>query len=311
MEEVPIVVTDEEQTIFTDGDDEPTGITEEEPTGVTGEVPTEITDEESTAITEDEEESTGSTEEETKVIELEPQQSVEGISCSCGPQEITPEMLDGNYGDDYPEELDDSIKYTPSELELKRRLESKRCDAAILARPLDYQDSEIDLSVQQEEHSSEMGTQIEEFEVEKDLAAERKIALTSKTNTLWPTNDEFTKDKAEKRIEDYITRCWSLDPNWLFHIEFLQMSCTTSKRKYIYEVKFSMPTSQFPVPFATASVFFVLEVAYYEGHTEAVKVHYIVEGTRYQHYPGAIPFQQKWLKGIIAEKTKLQRLIDF
>lgn len=48
--------------------------------------------------------------------------------------------------------------------------------------------------------------------------------------------------------------------DWIFHVEYLHMKCEFWSFSYIYEVLWSVPTSTYPVPQVTVSVYFVLEI---------------------------------------------------
>jgi len=41
------------------------------------------------------------------------------------------------------------------------------------------------------------------------------------------------------------------------------------------------------------------------------QVHYVLEGNRFAHTPGALPFQDKWLWAIISDKIRVRRSVDF
>jgi hypothetical protein len=181
-----------------------------------------------------------------------------------------------------------------------------QADASTNTRPIGYR--ELDLLPTFE--SADKETQVGPVELEKTAATLRGI-IVNPDNILWMTNGDFSILKAEKQIEDYISRCWKVCSRWYHHIQFLHAVEECYRNRYFFEVKWSLPTKENPIPVATASVYFAFDVDIYSGRDEPVKVHYVLEGTRYPHVPGQIPFQQKWISGIICEKMRLIRSVKF
>ncbi|CAG7821315.1 unnamed protein product [Allacma fusca] len=182
----------------------------------------------------------------------------------------------------------------------------RQADASTNTRPIGYRELELFPKL-----DSTVGhTQVVPGQLEKAAATLRGIILNPQ-NILWGTNGDFTISKAEKQIEEFISRCWKVCSKWYYHIQFLHAKEGCYRNKYFFEVKWSLPSKESPIPIAKASVFFSFDVELYSGRDEPVKVHYVLEGTRFPHTPGLIPFQQKWLSGIICEKMRLIRDFKF
>ena len=64
-------------------------------------------------------------------------------------------------------------------------------------------------------------------------------------------------EEGEKDISQFVSK-WTLDECWLYCIDYMECIETEFGKNHHYNVKFSIPTRQKPVPSETASVFFVL-----------------------------------------------------
>ncbi|CAG7721407.1 unnamed protein product [Allacma fusca] len=182
----------------------------------------------------------------------------------------------------------------------------RQADAATNTRPIGYKELDLFPKIV----VADAQTQVVPAQLEKAAATLRGIILNPH-NILWSSNGDFSILNAEKQIEEFIGRCWKLCSRWYHHIQFLHAVEECYRNRYFFEVKWSLPTRENPIPIATASVYFAFDVEIYSGRDEPVKVHYVLEGTRFPHTPGEIPFQQKWLSGIICEKMRLMRSIKF
>ncbi|ODM96651.1 A-kinase anchor protein 14 [Orchesella cincta] len=188
------------------------------------------------------------------------------------------------------------------------RKESKRREAEVMARPRGYLN--LDLNEKMPFVTFEAETSVTPYDLEKELARQRGVSL-SRDNILWPSSGEFQMEMALKKIEDYIKRCWNLDSKWLFVVNPLEVYHDNYRRKYVFEVKFSVPSPATPVPSATASVFFVFEIPLYAAKNDKIMVTYVLEGTRFAHRPGKVVFQDKWLWAIITDKLRVQKAVNF
>ena len=74
----------------------------------------------------------------------------------------------------------------------------------------------------------------------------------------------------------------------------------------MYRVKWSIPTRRKPIPAATASVYFTIDI----GGKEAC-INYVLEAQRLIHTAGKPIFREKWLKDIISTKTMMLDDVSF
>ncbi|NXI34519.1 AKA14 protein, partial [Galbula dea] len=127
-------------------------------------------------------------------------------------------------------------------------------------------------------------------------------------NIQWTTGKNFTVERGQQQIEELIST-WEVHESWLHHAEFLQEEELTSSKRYHYRVCWSTPTRQKPVPRATASIYFVIEVSKIKPDTSPVEVFFTLEASRLIHRPEQCRFREKWLKDIIENKiTLMERL---
>jgi A-kinase anchor protein 14 len=112
-------------------------------------------------------------------------------------------------------------------------------------------------------------------------------------NFKWPNVVDFTPDRAQSTIEQFIQvteqlsvkllicklyfKSWELDDSWLHHTIYSGIQQDTGF--HCYKVIFSQPSRRKPVPRATACVFFYILTEGLDAGTQ-VKIFYIVEGQR-------------------------------
>merc|ERR1712212_611947 len=75
------------------------------------------------------------------------------------------------------------------------------------------------------------------------------------------------------------------------------------EKNHHYNVKFSIPTRQKPIPLATASVFFCLTESKVANPDAPIGVEYQVEGHHLNQSPGKLEFRQKWLYDVLKSKN--------
>ncbi|KAF2899956.1 hypothetical protein ILUMI_06223 [Ignelater luminosus] len=128
--------------------------------------------------------------------------------------------------------------------------------------------------------------------------------------TRWPRIQEFTKELGEYTINEYMLT-WEYHDDWLYCINFLIEQSDECSDYYLYEAIWSIPSKPYPIPQATASVYFTIEVSRVKPNYCPVDVSYVFEGSRLIHTPGKIPFQEHWLYSIIDAKLEVYRQIKF
>uniref|UniRef100_A0A8C3JZV0 A-kinase anchoring protein 14 n=1 Tax=Calidris pygmaea TaxID=425635 RepID=A0A8C3JZV0_9CHAR len=129
-------------------------------------------------------------------------------------------------------------------------------------------------------------------------------------NIQWITGNNFTVERGQQQIEEYIST-WDVHVSWLHWSEFLQEEELKHSKRYHYRVCWSVPTRRKPIPRATASVYFVIEISKIKPATSPVEVFYTLESCRLIHRPGQHPFREKWLKDIIENKIILMERLNF
>jgi len=129
-------------------------------------------------------------------------------------------------------------------------------------------------------------------------------------NIKWLTIEEFTISNGIKKIEDFI-KTWERGSSWLHYTEFLNEDICTNSKRYRYKVQWSIPTRRNPIPRATASVYFTIELSTVKPRTFPVNVYYIFEATQLVHRPGKSRFREQWLKDIVDSKILLMENVQF
>ncbi|XP_015134118.2 A-kinase anchor protein 14 isoform X1 [Gallus gallus] len=125
-------------------------------------------------------------------------------------------------------------------------------------------------------------------------------------NIQWTTCESFTVERGLQQIEEYISQTWELHKSWLHCSEFLWEEDLQNSKKYHYRVLWSIPTRRKPIPLATASTYFVIEISKIKPVTLPVEVFFFLESSRLIHRPEQCRFREKWLKDIIENKIILR-----
>ncbi|XP_021261825.1 A-kinase anchor protein 14 isoform X2 [Numida meleagris] len=133
-------------------------------------------------------------------------------------------------------------------------------------------------------------------------AAEAEYAVK---NIQWITCENFTVERGQQQIEEYIST-WELHESWLHCSEFLREEDLQYSKRYHYGVIWSIPTRRKPIPLATASTYFVIEISKIKPITLPVEVFFFLESSRLIHRPEYCRFREKWLKDIIENKIILR-----
>ncbi|NXJ74057.1 AKA14 protein, partial [Trogon melanurus] len=118
------------------------------------------------------------------------------------------------------------------------------------------------------------------------------------------TGNDFTVERGQQKIEEIIST-WGVHESWLHWSEFLQEEELKYSKRYHYRVRWSIPTRRKPIPRATASVYFVIEISKIKPATFPVEVFFTLESSTLIHRPEKCHFREKWLKDIIENKMIL------
>ncbi|KAB0803577.1 hypothetical protein PPYR_00547 [Photinus pyralis] len=141
-------------------------------------------------------------------------------------------------------------------------------------------------------------------------AARSTSHTNSALDSLWPRNGEFTKETGMDAIHEYL-RTWIYVEDWLYCVDFLMVQSDECSEYYLYEAKFSIPTRCYPIPQATASVFFTVEVSRIKPLYCPVDISYVFEGSSLVRVPGKVPFDESFLFDIVDAKLSLYKSISF
>lgn len=129
-------------------------------------------------------------------------------------------------------------------------------------------------------------------------------------NIAWLSIGEFSKETAEKKIEDFILT-WKYDNSWLYCIDYLTADEHEFDTRHQFRVRWSIPTRRKPIPRATACVYFTFQVSKIKPKSHPVEVYYVFETNRLVHKPGESRFREKWLKDIIESKVMMMEAVEF
>jgi len=130
-------------------------------------------------------------------------------------------------------------------------------------------------------------------------------------NIDWISCKDFTIEIGEHQIRQYMDTWDIQQPGWLYSMKFLQETELEFKKQYKYEAKWSIPTRSTPIPRATASVYFIIEISKIKPDTLPVDVHFLVETNRFKHIPGQTRFREKWLVDVIESNRLLIDTVGF
>ncbi|RUS79740.1 hypothetical protein EGW08_012513 [Elysia chlorotica] len=174
-------------------------------------------------------------------------------------------------------------------------------------------DGFIDMAFRRLETS--MSDREKSFESLKQLHMSREHTIKKEDkyaveNIEWLTIDEFTIEKGEQKIHEFI-KTWQYENSWLYCVDFLNEDDHEFDKRYMYRVRWSIPTRRKPIPRATASVYFTYVVSKIRPKSNPVEVFYIFETNRLIHKPGLSRFREMWLKDIIESKVKLINRVTF
>ncbi|XP_030305265.1 A-kinase anchor protein 14 [Calypte anna] len=98
----------------------------------------------------------------------------------------------------------------------------------------------------------------------------------------WITGEDFTVERGKEQIEELIST-WEVHESWLYWSEFLREEELKDSKRYHYRVCWSVPTRRKPIPRATASIYFVIEISKIKPATSPVEVFFTLESSRLIH----------------------------
>ncbi|XP_055500047.1 A-kinase anchor protein 14 [Leucoraja erinacea] len=130
-------------------------------------------------------------------------------------------------------------------------------------------------------------------------------------NIEWVPSKDFTVTIGAKQIEEYVSKTWEFKDCWLHCLDYLSEEELEYQIHHHYRVRWSIPTRRKPIPRATASSYFIIEISKVKPPTFPVEVYFFFESNRLLHRPGQSRFKEKWLKDIIESKILLMEEVNF
>ncbi|KAK5649129.1 hypothetical protein RI129_004021 [Pyrocoelia pectoralis] len=241
-----------------------------------------------------------------------------GTLSECNETDVKEQFPDNLTDDGFQLEIDISEPYekririieSPSEIRSDRWDDIKESEECILYSGVEtfagyFIDEVIDTSINRLiEARAQVGLQIIIEGATFENRSDTELDLP------WPQIEKFTKEIGMDSIVEYI-KTWEFKEEWLYCIDFLIAQSDQCSEYYIYEVKFSIPTRCYPIPQATASVFFTIEVSRIKPSCCPVDVSYVFEGSSLVQVPGKMPFEDNLLFDIIDAKLSLYKSLSF
>ncbi|NXX97172.1 AKA14 protein, partial [Centropus bengalensis] len=120
----------------------------------------------------------------------------------------------------------------------------------------------------------------------------------------WITANNFTVERGRQQIEDLISS-WRVHKSCLHWSEFLHEEELEDSKRYHYRACWSIPTRRKPIPRATASVYFIIEISKTKPATSPGEVFFTLESSKLIHRAEQRLFREKWLKDIIENKIRV------
>ncbi|XP_069748757.1 A-kinase anchor protein 14 isoform X3 [Narcine bancroftii] len=101
-------------------------------------------------------------------------------------------------------------------------------------------------------------------------------------NIQWVTCKDFTVSLGAKQIEEYIST-WTFSNCWLHCLDYLRAEELEHHINHHYRVRWSVPTRRKPIPRATASTYFIIEISKVKPPVFPVEVYFFFEANRLLH----------------------------
>ncbi|XP_037961736.2 uncharacterized protein LOC119690524 [Plutella xylostella] len=115
----------------------------------------------------------------------------------------------------------------------------------------------------------------------------------------------------ERFIREAIENVWKLTETFMYHIEYIGCYNDDVAIAYYFEVKFSQPTAKYPIPQATASVFFKVQEQTSESTSkETAKITFRLEGHYQDHDVRRVLLVPDWILALLQMKLQLFRRIE-
>ncbi|XP_048191279.1 A-kinase anchor protein 14 [Perognathus longimembris pacificus] len=125
-------------------------------------------------------------------------------------------------------------------------------------------------------------------------------------NVRWLTHGEFTAERCRRQIHQYVSRqSWESEKRWVCCTTLVRRDDIVHSFRYIYCVRWSVPTALKPMPRVSAAAFFIVKVNKRKPPEMPIDVKYFLEGQALVQRPGTIRFREHWLREVIEAKHLL------
>ncbi|XP_022903324.2 uncharacterized protein [Onthophagus taurus] len=126
----------------------------------------------------------------------------------------------------------------------------------------------------------------------------------------WPKIEQFSIRLGLQKLHEFMN-FWMYEEDWLFDIEYNSGWSDLVQDYYLYESVWSIPTKEYPVAQATASIFFTYEVSRIKPKCCAVEIYYTFEGQLTKFAPTKETNPEKCLFSIVDAKLKFFETLRF
>ncbi|XP_044747241.1 uncharacterized protein LOC123308580 isoform X1 [Coccinella septempunctata] len=126
----------------------------------------------------------------------------------------------------------------------------------------------------------------------------------------WPTIKHFTVGEAKKKIMEFMGQ-WYFVEDWKYTVHYIGSYSDTISDYHLFQGMWSIPTKEYPIAQATATIFFSIEVSRVKPKFCLVDVTLQFEGSSSVYRAGQFEFIEQWLFNIIDSKLNLFRTLRF
>ncbi|XP_043348031.1 A-kinase anchor protein 14 isoform X3 [Dermochelys coriacea] len=95
----------------------------------------------------------------------------------------------------------------------------------------------------------------------RDLQEKEREAEYIIQNIQWTSCKDFTVERGQQQIEEYMSQTWEFHESWLHWSDYLQEQEMKYSKRYHYLVRWSIPTCRKPIPRTTACIYFIIEIS--------------------------------------------------
>ncbi|XP_044747242.1 A-kinase anchor protein 14-like isoform X2 [Coccinella septempunctata] len=126
----------------------------------------------------------------------------------------------------------------------------------------------------------------------------------------WPTIAQFSLELAMRRIDQFMSG-WRRKEAWKYAVFYVASWSDFLSDFHLFKGMWSIPTKEYPIAQATATIFFSIEVSRVKPKFCLVDVTLQFEGSSSVYRAGQFEFIEQWLFNIIDSKLNLFRTLRF